>query len=118
MIRDLYTWKLLIIYLSGIPNASRFSQIMDISCQKCGLVGDYNEQQSGPHKSAYCNGCGSYIKHLPQGKPITLYFGKYKDRQLSTLQSDDELNYLIWLSQAPGLNAKLKTAIDAHIRKS
>jgi hypothetical protein len=55
---------------------------------------------------------------LPQGKPITLYFGKYKDRELSTLQSDDELKYLIWLSQAPGLNAKLKTAIDAHIRKS
>jgi hypothetical protein len=89
---------------------------MDIICQKCGSVNDYTERQAGPHLSAYCNGCGNYLKHLPQGKPIILYFGKYKDRELSSMTSDEEVRYLIWLSQAPGLKPKLKQAIDSHIR--
>jgi hypothetical protein len=91
---------------------------MDITCQRCGLVNDYAERQSGPHTTAYCNGCGNYIKHLQKNEPIKLYFGKYKDRELSSMTSDEELKYLIWLSQAPGLKAKLKTAIDNHIKRS
>jgi hypothetical protein len=31
------------------------------------------------------------------------------------MTSDDEVRYLIWLSQAPGLKPKLKKAIDSHI---
>jgi hypothetical protein len=91
---------------------------MDITCQKCGSVNDYTERQAGPHISAYCNCCDSYIKHLPKDKPFTLHFGKYKDRELNSMTSDDELKYLIWLSQAPKLKAKLKQAIDEHVKRS
>ena len=95
-----------------------FLRNMDITCQRCGLVNDYEERTSGPHTSAYCNGCGNYIKHLPQGKPVTFYFGKYKGRDLASMTSDEELKYLIWLSSAPDLKPKLKFAIDEHIKRS
>jgi len=32
------------------------------------------------------------------------------------MTSDEEVRYLIWLSQAPGLKPKLKQAIDSHIK--
>lgn len=91
---------------------------MDIICQRCRSVNNYTERKAGPHISAYCNGCGNYIKHLSQDKPLILYFGKYKGRELSSMSSDDELRYLIWLAQAPDMKQKLKDAINLHIRKS
>lgn len=91
---------------------------MDIVCHRCQAVNDYETVQSGPHTTAICNQCGNYIKHLPQDKPITFYFGKYKGRELSSMKSDEELRYLIWLSGAPDLKPKLKVAIDEHIKRS
>ena len=91
---------------------------MDIKCQTCQAENDYETVQSGPHRTAICNQCGNYIKHLPQDKPVTFYFGKYKGRELASMKSDEELKYLIWLSSAPDLKPKLKLAIDEHIKRS
>lgn len=89
---------------------------MDITCQKCGLINDYEVRQAGPHQSAYCNGCGNYIKHLPQNNPIdTLPFGKFKGRSIKSLTSADEIRYLQWLTQMPDIKGRLKQAIDTHL---
>lgn len=88
----------------------------DIICQRCGSVNDYREEIKGPHKTAICNGCDRYIKHLSQGNPTVLYFGKYKGRELSSLTSDEEKRYLEWLS-GTNIKAGLKEAIVNHLRK-
>jgi len=90
---------------------------MDITCQRCGLINDYSERIAGPHKSAYCNGCGNYIKHLPKNKPIKIHFGKYAGRELSTLTEPDDLRYLHWLSGCD-IKPNLKQAILEHIKKN
>lgn len=90
---------------------------MDITCQRCGNVNDYTVKQAGPHQSAYCNGCGNYIKHLPQNNPIeTLPFGKYKGRAIKSLTSDEDIRYLQWLANMPDIKERLKSAILAHIQ--
>src|ERR1700753_1675412 len=82
----------------------------DITCKRCGLVNDYSQKQAGPHVSAYCNGCGNYIKHLPQNNPVeTMPFGKYKGRELKSMVSDEEVRYLNWFSQMPEVNIKLSS---------
>lgn len=88
----------------------------DITCQRCGLANDYEIKQAGPHQSAYCNGCGNYIKHLPQNKPVEIIpFGKYKGRELKSLVSDEEVRYLNWFSQMPDLKPRIKEAIRKHL---
>lgn len=89
---------------------------MAIECQNCGLCDDYTEKESGPHLSAYCNGCGKYIKHLPKGNPITIYFGKFKGRELASMTDSDEIRYLTWLTNAGNIKPKLKQAIDFHLK--
>jgi len=70
----------------------------DVTCTNCGLINDFETRISGPHKSAYCNGCGKYIKHLPQENPkLKLYFGKYIDREISSMTLKEEIEYLKWV---------------------
>lgn len=90
---------------------------MDINCQKCGLVNDYSIKQAGPHQSAYCNNCGSYIKHLPQeNKPIVFYFGKYKGMALHDMTLPEHVSWLNWfLNHATNCNEKMRTAIKKHL---
>lgn len=88
---------------------------MDILCQQCGLVNDFTECQAGPHRSAYCNKCGNFIKHLKQSEIVFIYFGKYQGRELSSMKSSEELTYLNWLTLAPNLKKSLKAAIDKHL---
>lgn len=90
---------------------------MDVTCTKCGLVNDYYTRQAGPHQSAYCNGCDSYIKHLPQNNPIEIMpFGKYKGREIKSFSAQDEIRYLEWITQMPDIKERLKSAIDKHLR--
>jgi hypothetical protein len=93
-----------------------FINMEDITCQRCGLVNDYTPRNAGPHISAYCNGCGNYIKHLPQNNPVELMpFGKYKGRELKTLTSSEEVRYLQWFIQMPDLKPRIKEAIEKHL---
>ena len=90
---------------------------MSITCHNCGLVDDYETRQAGPHLSAYCNGCGNYIKHLPQNNPVELIpFGKYKGRELKSMVSDEEVRYLHWFCQMPDLKPRIKVAIVHHLQ--
>jgi hypothetical protein len=94
-----------------------FYNMESLICPKCGLVDDYNIQQRGNHKTAYCNGCDSYIKHLPQGNPTALYFGKYKGRQLESMTTPEELKYLKWLNDSGIKQNSLKEAVTKHLAK-
>lgn len=72
---------------------------MELTCKKCGAIGDPIIKDNPPHKSAYCSACGSWITHVRQ-QPIddfTLYFGKYKDRNVKSMTSKEERQYLVWL---------------------
>lgn len=86
-----------------------------IKCKICGSEDDYSTSVSGQHLKATCNKCGNYIKFLPQGKPAKLYFGKYKDREIRTLVTVDEINYLHWLLDQEIKN-NLRAAIQDHIQ--
>lgn len=73
--------------------------MQDITCNNCGLVNEYEIRQAGPHQSAYCNGCGRYIKHIP--KPVSsdtvIQFGKYKGTSLKDFTTPEHVSWLNWL---------------------
>lgn len=90
-----------------------------VTCQHCGLIDDYNIKKSGPHNSAYCNGCGNYIKHLPQNNEIKIVpFGKYRGREIASMTSLDELKYLEWFIGMPDLRDNVKKSISEHLKRS
>ncbi len=100
----------------------------DVVCKKCGLVNDYRiiekpffskpvieGEQAKFHKTAYCNGCDSYITHLSQNKPQMFYFGKYRNVPVDEVT---DVNYLNWaLGNIPKLSQKMKDAIGNRINQ-
>jgi uncharacterized protein (DUF3820 family) len=66
--------------------------------------------------TAWCNGCDGFIKNIPQGKPIQLYFGKYKGRLLSTMDDETEILYLKWVISQSWCKSLLKTQIEEHLK--
>jgi uncharacterized protein (DUF3820 family)/ribosomal protein L37E len=103
----------------GTATLGAYFFFMEISCKKCGLVNSYHVQQRGPHRTAYCDGCGAYIKHLPQEESeFIMPFGKYKGEPLSMMVSDDEIKYLEWVSEQPWLKGNVKTRILNHLNNS
>lgn len=67
----------------------------DLICNTCGSVNDFTITKPSIHYKATC-GCGLYITNISENKPIELHFGKYKGRLLSTMRSNDEIQYLQW----------------------
>lgn len=89
---------------------------MSIVCKKCGTEDFFFEEKKGPHMTAMCGNCGSYIKHLPQNyKPFIIPFGKYKGRTLHTMTDKEELNYLRWLCDQDFCKNNLKDKINHHL---
>jgi formate dehydrogenase maturation protein FdhE len=88
----------------------------DVKCLRCGTVNDYHTEESGPHLKAICNQCNQYIKFVSQGKEPTLYFGKFKDRTIASLISEDEIKYLKWLL-GTNIKQKLKDQIEVHLTR-
>lgn len=87
-----------------------------VTCNRCGSVDDYHTEQSGKHVKAICNNCKRYIKFLQQNKTITvLPFGKYKDREISSLTSKEEIEYLSWSVENLKLSASIKLSITNHL---
>jgi hypothetical protein len=77
---------------------------MYLTCKQCGHTGLPQTTKKGPHISAYCMGCGCWIKHLPQTEitdDFILYFGKYKGRSVKSMvnTTPEEFNYLVWLRE-------------------
>lgn len=89
----------------------------DVKCNRCGTVNDYTATPSGPHIKAICNNCHQYIKFLPQEKSKpTLYFGKYKGREISSMNAEEEIKYLQWL-RTTDLKPKLKSDIEFQLKR-
>lgn len=90
---------------------------MDVSCKKCGLVNEYEVVMKGPHRTAYCSGCGSYIKHLPKesNEMFIMPFGKYKGEPLQMMVSEDERRYLVWLSEQSFVKSNMRRIINDHL---
>ena len=64
-------------------------------CKHCGEI-DPAIHQNGPHLSAYCTKCGSFIKHVPKSETdFTMPFGKYKGLAASELVVKDR-QYAQW----------------------
>lgn len=92
--------------------------MVQLTCPHCGAVNDYSTTPSGPHLRADCNQCHRYIKFIPQenSKP-TLHFGKYKGREISSMNSQEELNYLKWLFSQSDLKPKLSSDIEFQLKR-
>lgn len=88
---------------------------MSIVCKKCGTEDFFFEEKRGPHNTAICGNCGEYIKHLPQNKPFIIPFGKYKGRELHTMMSKEEINYLYWLVGQENIKKNLEDKIRHHL---
>lgn len=86
----------------------------EVICSRCGSD-DYTTEESGVHLKAVCGRCGSYIKFLSQTTKVILYFGKYKDRDINTMNSKEELEYLNWLTKQSFIKPKLKSQIFSHL---
>lgn len=87
----------------------------DVICQNCGSVNDYRTVMRANQNTAWCNGCDKYIKNVSQGKPPTLFFGKYKDRIIATMLHKDEVEYLRWLVAQPFCKNLLRSQITNHL---
>lgn len=54
------------------------SEMEAVVCLKCGTENDFSVRKTAKHNNAYCNGCGKYIKHLPQSASTSLHCPKCK----------------------------------------
>jgi hypothetical protein len=90
--------------------------MQDITCQHCGNINDYRTIMKTNQNTAWCNGCDKFIKNLPQGKPPQIFFGRYKDRLISSLTSKEEVQYLQWLIEQPWCKNMLKGQIEDHLK--
>ena len=88
---------------------------MEVVCNKCGLINDYKTQLKNNQNTAWCNGCGSFIKNIPYSEPA-LYFGKFKGRKIKSLTTPEETQYLHWLLNSDfKLNKRLEVVIKEHL---
>ena len=86
----------------------------EISCKKCGLVNDYQTEMKGGQMLAYCNGCESYIKNIPQHPP-TFFVGKYKDHEVPSMT---DIGYLVWWRDTVAKQSRrLRAAVVDRIKE-
>lgn len=88
----------------------------DVECHRCGLVNDFTVSKPSLHYKATCR-CGNYITNISENKPSALYFGKYKGRLVSSMQGNDELQYLEWGLTQNMFKGKLKRDVIERLLK-
>ena len=86
---------------------------MEVVCKNCGSINDYHTIMKSGQKTAWCNGCGSYIKNIPQGGEPVMHFGKYKGTLISEMT---DLSYLNWLLENTRQSQLYRYAIQERIR--
>jgi len=91
-------------------------ELPSLPCKRCGLIDEVLITQQGVHVRADCRGCGAFIKFIPQGAPPVLYFGKYKGREISSMKSKEEIEYLQWLLKQTWTKPNIKTNIDNYLK--
>ncbi len=93
-------------------------QKMDLLCTKCGLMNEFHVIEKSNQHTAYCNGCNSYIKNIPQSdmSKICCYWGKkYKGVRIAEIEDH---KYLRWcIENMTGLNYKYITAIEMRLKE-
>lgn len=82
-----------------------------VVCKKCGLINEYKIEPRGNHRTAFCSGCGSYIKHIPYQEP-TMYIGKYKGHKIADIE---DLSFLTWAYDNMKLSTRQKKAVEFRI---
>jgi hypothetical protein len=87
----------------------------NVTCNNCGVIDDYNVIEKSGQRTAYCNGCGKYIKNIPYATKICLYIGKYSGIDLNDFNTPEHINYLRWVKQTPDLWKKLKPKVTDKI---
>jgi hypothetical protein len=84
----------------------------DLVCRKCGAINNTNIVDKGMHHTAYCGRCGAYIKNVAYEVP-KLYFGKYKNWEISKIE---DLPYLEWfIKNIPKMTEKVRTNVQKQI---
>lgn len=86
----------------------------DIICQHCGSINNYRTIMKSNQNTAWCNDCDGFIKNISQGKPPSLYFGKYIGREISSMITEDEVKYLQWITEQSWCKSLLKRQILSH----
>lgn len=86
---------------------------MEVVCKNCGSIDDYHTIMKSGQKTAWCNGCGSYIKNIPQGGEPVFHFGKYKGTLISEIT---DLSYLNWVLENTRQSQLYRYAIQERIR--
>ena len=91
---------------------------MDLVCEKCGLMNEFDIITKQTQHTAYCKGCGAYLKNIPQSdmSKIACYWGKkYKGEKIANIEDH---KYLRWcLENMTSLNYKYITAIEMQLKK-
>lgn len=89
-----------------------------IVCNQCHAIDAYSTVMKSNQLVATCDRCGAFIKNIPYNPPA-LYFGKYKGKAIKDYFTPDEVNYLHWVRNNPGvwgkLNARTKEAINLRL---
>lgn len=86
----------------------------EVTCLNCGSINDYEIILKANQATAWCNGCGKFIKNVPYKAPA-LYFGKFKGRDIASMLAKDEVEYLQWLIAQTWCKSALKRQIDTHL---
>lgn len=84
-----------------------------ITCKKCGLIDDYRTELKNGQNTAFCNGCGAYIKNIPYAKS-KFYFGKYKGELVSDVT---DIEYLSWFLKNVKCSPKMIEDIENQLYK-
>ena len=89
---------------------------MELICKRCGSINDYSTALNPNNNglAATCNGCKSFIKFIPQGKPAEFFIGKYKGSKISACNDKD---YLKWFLLNTNPNEKVKKAVEHRIKE-
>ena len=81
-----------------------------IHCNNCGIT-DYQIIEKSGQKTAWCVGCGAWIKNIPFAEPA-YYFGRYAGKLVKDV--DDE-PYMRWFLQNVKGNKRTKAAIELKL---
>lgn len=88
----------------------------DLICPRCKSKNNYKVEKN-LHFKATCR-CGTFITNISANKPPVIHFGKYQGREISSMVSNDEVNYLNWAVSNSIFNKKLTEAAIAHLNNS
>lgn len=79
----------------------------DVVCHQCGSINDFIITKPSIHYKATCR-CGAYITNISENKPSYFFFGKYKDRSVKSMHTNEEIQYLQWGINQNIFKGKLK----------